>query len=94
MPTQQLSAISWREQVNFQWDDDEVRFVLEHTLSWGEHANHRCGYIYISVDSKDSLIEKSACDFPVGIDTILTQWYFSLIHNITLSWEFNAAAYY
>ena len=22
-------AISWREQVNFQWDDDEVRFVLE-----------------------------------------------------------------
>jgi hypothetical protein len=23
-----LSAISWREQVNFQWDDDEVRFVL------------------------------------------------------------------
>jgi hypothetical protein len=21
------SAISWREQVNFQWDDDEVRFV-------------------------------------------------------------------
>jgi hypothetical protein len=25
------SAISWRE-VNFQWDDDEVRFVLE------EHA--------------------------------------------------------
>ena len=23
-----FSAISWREQVNFQWDDDEVRFVL------------------------------------------------------------------
>jgi hypothetical protein len=23
-----LSAISWREQVNFQWDDDEVLFVL------------------------------------------------------------------
>jgi hypothetical protein len=22
-----FSAISWREQVNFQWDDDEVRFV-------------------------------------------------------------------
>ena len=21
--------ISWREQVNFQWDDDEVRFVLD-----------------------------------------------------------------
>ena len=26
-PTQQCSAISWREQVNFQWDD--VRFVLD-----------------------------------------------------------------
>jgi len=24
-----LSAISWREQVNFQWDYDEVLFVLE-----------------------------------------------------------------
>jgi hypothetical protein len=23
-----LLAISWREQVNFQWNDDEVRFVL------------------------------------------------------------------
>jgi hypothetical protein len=22
-------AISWREQVNFQWDDDEVCFVLD-----------------------------------------------------------------
>jgi hypothetical protein len=25
---QHFSAISWREQVNFQWDDNEVRFVL------------------------------------------------------------------
>jgi hypothetical protein len=24
-----FSAISWREQVNFQWDDDEVIFVLD-----------------------------------------------------------------
>jgi stringent starvation protein B len=24
-----FSAISWSEQVNFQWDDDEVRFVLD-----------------------------------------------------------------
>jgi hypothetical protein len=28
-PIQQFSAISWREQVNYQWDDDEVRFVLD-----------------------------------------------------------------
>ena len=24
-----MSAISWREHVNFQWDDEEVRFVLD-----------------------------------------------------------------
>ena len=24
-----MSAISWREQVNFQWDDNEVHFVLD-----------------------------------------------------------------
>jgi hypothetical protein len=28
-PTQQFLAISWREQVNFQWNDDKVRFVLD-----------------------------------------------------------------
>jgi len=31
-PTQHFSAISWREQVNVQWDDDEIGFVL------GQHA--------------------------------------------------------
>ena len=28
-PTQQFSPIPWREQINFQLDDDEVRFVLD-----------------------------------------------------------------
>jgi hypothetical protein len=29
-PNQQFfSSVSWQEQVNFQWDDDEVRFVLD-----------------------------------------------------------------
>jgi hypothetical protein len=28
-PIQQFSAISWREQVNFRRDDDEVRLVLD-----------------------------------------------------------------
>ena len=28
-PIQQFSAISWWEQVNFQWDDVEVCFVLD-----------------------------------------------------------------
>ena len=27
-----FSAISWREQANYQWNDDEVRFVLEWIL--------------------------------------------------------------
>ena len=29
MLTQQCLAISWWEQVNFQWDDDEIHFVLD-----------------------------------------------------------------
>jgi len=29
MPTQQLSAISWQEQVNFQSDEDKVQLVLD-----------------------------------------------------------------
>jgi hypothetical protein len=29
IPETHFSAISWREQVNFQQDDDEVRFVLD-----------------------------------------------------------------
>jgi hypothetical protein len=40
-------AISWREQVNFQWDDDEVRFVLD------QHAEL---YLY----SASSLKQQSA----------------------------------
>jgi hypothetical protein len=29
-----LSAISWCEQGNFQWNDDDVRFVLDQQASW------------------------------------------------------------
>ena len=33
-PIQQFLAASWREQVNFQWDDDEVCFVInQHALN-------------------------------------------------------------
>ena len=28
-PLRSFPAISWSEQVNFQWDDDEVRCVLD-----------------------------------------------------------------
>jgi hypothetical protein len=30
--------ISWREQVNFQWDDDEVRFVLDQHAELDFHS--------------------------------------------------------
>jgi hypothetical protein len=36
-------AISWREQVNFQWDDDEIRFVLD------QHAELDFGGVKVSV---------------------------------------------
>ena len=29
IPVSDFSAISWWEQVNFQWDDDDVHFVLD-----------------------------------------------------------------
>ena len=38
--------MSWREQVNFQWDDDEVRFVLD------QHA-------YLDLYSASSLKQQS-----------------------------------
>jgi hypothetical protein len=32
------SAISWQEQINFQWDDDEVRFVLDQHAELDFHS--------------------------------------------------------
>ena len=32
------SVISWREQVNFQWEDDEVRFVLDQHAEFDLHS--------------------------------------------------------
>ena len=33
----QLHCISWWEEVNFQWDDDEVRFVLDQHIELDFH---------------------------------------------------------
>jgi hypothetical protein len=33
-----ISAISWREEVNFQWDDDEFRFVLDQHAELDLHS--------------------------------------------------------
>jgi hypothetical protein len=52
-PTQQLVlAISWREQVNFQWDDDEVCFVLTQHV-WldfysASSLNRQFGNMYVA----------------------------------------------
>jgi hypothetical protein len=48
MPIQQFSAIPWRKQVNFQWDDDEVCFLLD------QHAE-------LDFYSASSLKQQSAC---------------------------------
>ena len=32
------SAISWRQQVNFQWNDDEVCFVLDHHAEFDSYS--------------------------------------------------------
>ena len=44
-----FSAISWREQIDFQWDDDEVPFVLD------EHAQLD---FYIASALKQQLMER------------------------------------
>jgi hypothetical protein len=33
-----FTAISWREQVSFQWDDDEVHFVLDQHAELDFHS--------------------------------------------------------
>ena len=37
-PNQNISAISWREQVNYQRDDDEVRLVLDQHADMDVHS--------------------------------------------------------
>ena len=37
-PIQPFSAISWREQVNYQRDDDEVRLVLDQHAAMDVHS--------------------------------------------------------
>ena len=52
------SAISWREQVNFQWDDDEVHFVLD------QHAE-------LDFYSANSLKQKSAARYVAAFGHII-----------------------
>ena len=41
-----FSAISWREQVTFQWDDDHVCFVLDQRYNWNIVES---GILYLNV---------------------------------------------
>jgi hypothetical protein len=55
-PIQQFSAISRREQVNFQWDDDEFRFVLD------QHAELDC---YSASSLKQQSVDRHVA--PLGL---------------------------
>jgi hypothetical protein len=52
-----FSVISWREQVNFQWDDDAVRFVPDQHAEWDLY-------------SASSLKQQSAVDMSLHSDTL------------------------
>jgi len=57
-PIQQFSAILWQEQVNCQWDDDEVRFVVD------QHAE-------FNIYSVNSLKQQSACRHVAPLEHII-----------------------
>jgi hypothetical protein len=44
-----FSDISWREHVNFQWDGDEVRFVLDKTCYSASSLKQRPVHRYVTV---------------------------------------------
>ena len=51
MPIQKFSAISWREQVDFQWDDEDVCFNLDQHAeqTWGQLLSDVIDYITITL---------------------------------------------
>ena len=53
--------MSWREQINFQWDDDEVCFVLD------QHAE-------LDFYSASSLKQQSAVDMLLHSNTLFWFW--------------------
>jgi hypothetical protein len=62
MLTQQFLAISWREQINFQWDDDEVHFILDQHSSMFTSSAVDCGLESWSGQIKVSMFISSAVD--------------------------------
>jgi hypothetical protein len=52
-----LSSIWWREQAKFQWDDDEIRFVLDQQSF--SHLLQTSGTILILVYDNHQLLKNS-----------------------------------
>jgi hypothetical protein len=50
----ETERIAWQEQVNFQWDDDEVRFVLD------QHAEF---YLYSASSLKQQSVDRHVAPF-------------------------------
>ena len=75
-PIQQFFSLSWREQVNFQWDDDEIRFELD------QHAE-------LDFDSASSLKQQSRIDMSLHSDTLFwfraNQSLLFLLHAVCLA---------
>jgi hypothetical protein len=61
MPTQQFSGLSCRKQIKFQWDDDEVHFILDQ-------------HVYLDICSASSQKQQSASRHvaPLGHSDTLT----------------------
>jgi len=64
--SRQFSKFSWREQVNFQWDDDEARVVLD------QHAE-------LDLYSASSLKQQSRKDMSLHSDTLF--WFRAVLLN-------------
>jgi len=75
-----FSAISWREQVTFRWDEDDVHFVLAHRnnnprVNMSLHSGH---IILIPLQVNMSLHSGHIILIPLQVNMSL--------HSDTLSW--------
>ena len=75
-PTQQFLAISWREQVTFQWNDDEVRFVLD------QHTVYVVSLSNISIKSNFKQITRVELIFTIFFAILSGRIHF--VHDVTL----------
>jgi hypothetical protein len=91
-----LSAISWREHVNFQWNGDEVRFVLDQhaELDFYSASSLKQGERTIFVDEFQDAASKDGDWLIIGKFTESVEWsnrnYSAVYDFLTiLSWYTN-----